>query len=685
MKILGLNITRAPQRKESPTWPAILAFLAGQATVYTPKDYAKLAEAGYQNCAPAFAAISLIARSAAGVRWFSSRKRSDGTLVELDKSRFTNLLAHPNEYDDGYRFVESIVSYKLMAGNSYIHKVHGLPSEPPRFLYTLRPDRMTVKAGDSKGLVRAYAYEANGIKVPLDSKDTLHLRDFHPLHDFYGLSRLEVAATSIDLSNWSQEWNLNSLQNDMRIPGVLQLNGVNDEQSKKIRAQIKNEHSGAMNVDKALVLENLTDSKWTPMAMTPKDADWGEAEKRNLRRICAIFNVWSGLLGDTESTTYSNYQEGRKALYQEAVLPELDGLKNALNSWLGPFFGDEVLDYDRDKIEALQEDRGIKYAYLNGAKFLTVNEKRAECGFEEIGPEGDVVLVGIGDIPLSDAVATIGPGDAVAKSFRPLKTKSLGGFWRGETERKALWQNFERRVAAKERVLVREMQSYLKAQAEGVVAKAGQGIALVDSLLNRDEAEKSYVTRFKPRYAKLFVTALVAGRRMTEGKLYDFVDDDKADEPGISDALRKKLEKLIEETAKVITDETLSEIQAVLRDATGTNLTVQEIANALKDKLIDQMSPVRARRIARTETAMLENFGNLEGFKEMEFVNRKMWVAQPTEFSRDAHLEADGQEVGIDETFKVGGEEMEYPLDRTHGATAGNIINCNCTEAPVVE
>ena len=687
MKILGLNITRAPERKESPTWPAILAFLSGRDAVYTPKNYATLAEAGYQNCAPAFSCVSLIARSAAGVKWFTSRKRSDGTLVALEKSKWMDLLAHPNEYDDGYRLVESIISYKLLAGNSYIHKVHGTKSEPPRFLYTLRPDRMTIKAGDAKGLIRAYTYEVNGIKVPLEAKDTLHLKDFHPLHDFYGLSRLEVAAPTIDISNWSQEWNLKFLQNDMRVSGILKLMGVTDEQSKKIRAQIKNDYSGAENVNKTLVLENLADSDWKPMSITPRDADWGESDKRTLRRICAVFNVWSGLFGDTESTTYSNYQEGRKALYQEAVLPELDGLRNALNSWLGPYFGDEVLDYDRDKIEALQEDRGTKYAYLNGAKFLTVNEKRAECKFEEIGPEGDVILVSMGDIALSDAVAPAGSlvDDDAAKSFRPLKHKSLGGFWRGETERKALWQNFERRISAKERVLVREMEAYLKAQAEAVVAKAATGITLADNLLNRAEAEKSYVTKFKARYMKLFTTALAAGRRMTEGKLYDFTEDDKADEPGISDALRRKLEKLIEETAKVITDETLSEIQAVLREATGTNLTVQEIANALKDKLVDQMSPVRARRIARTETGMLENFGNLEGFKENEYVNRKMWLCSFVEASRDAHIEADGQEVGIDDAFKVGPDLMDYPLDRSHGAQAGNIINCLCAIAPVVE
>jgi HK97 family phage portal protein len=698
MKIFGLNITRASERKESPTWPAVILTLGGQNAVYTPKQYDKLIEAGYQNCAPAFSAISLIARSAAGVRWFVSRKQSDGTLVELEQNPLTDLLAYPNEYMDGYRFIESIISYKLMAGNSYVHKIHGLPSRPPKFLYVYRPDRMKVTAGDGSALVAGYTYDTGTAKVPLKTEDVLHLHDFHPLNDFYGLSRLEVAASSIDISNWSQEWNLGMLQNGMRIPGVLRLNGVTKEQSERIRKQLREEHAGSANVDKALVLENLADCEWTPTAMSAKDADWGESEKRNLRRICAVFNVWSGLLGDSESTTYSNYQEGRKALYQEAVLPELDGLRSGLNRWLVPLYGDGiVLDYDRDGIEALQEDRGKKYQYLTSADFLTTNEKREACGYDAV-PDGDDVLTSFSRIPLSELTRTVylnpdtepatdddEDGDEDAAKFRPLKRKSLDGFWRGDQERKALWRNFERRVSQKERAFLREVRAWLESQGRAVVKSFVAGARTPDALLDRAASERGYKDKFSSRYLRLFATALAAGRSMTEGKLYEFDGEDKADGAGISDALRAKLEKLIEEAARVITDETLSEIQAVLREATGTNLTVQEIANALKDKLVDQMPDVRARRIARTETGMLENAGNLEGFKEQEFVNRKGWLCSFVEKSRDAHIEADGQEVGIDEDFKVGGESLEYPGDRRGGASAGNVINCLCAVYPVVE
>lgn len=688
MKILGLNITR--QRKESPTWGTVLSFLRGQQVVYTPADYGTIVKAGYQQCAPVFSVVSLIARAASRISWYVQRGRGDQAR-EVEDHELQRRLLRPNEYQSGSQFVEAVLTYKLLAGNAYIHRV-GIGNQPPQFLYTYRPDRMAVKPGDGKALVGGYTYTVNGQAVQLKAEEVLHLKDFHPLHDFYGLSRLEVAAKLVDTTNWIHEWNLKLMQNDMRPPGMLTMKGpLTDDQFARVEAMVKEKYQGASNAGKLLLLHGNADFDFKELAVNPRDMDWLGAEKYNLRAICSVFNVPSELLGDSENKTYSNVQEARRALYMETVLPEMDQLRDALNGWLAPLYGADIrLDYDRDAIEALQEDRERKYSYLDGARFLSTNEKRTACGYDELGPEGDEVLVGMGDMALSDAVASAGDLSAIDKSFRPLpaalrKGKSLGGFWRGDTERKALWRNYERRITSKERAFIRELQGFLEGQARSAVAKLKKDGAAASDLLDRGEAVDAYKAKFKGRYARLFISAVEAGRRLTEGKLYEPGDEDKADLPELTPELRKKLERLIEEAAEVITDETLAEIQSVLRSAYGTNMTVQEIANALKEKLLNQMSPVRARRIARTETGMLENCGNLDGFKENEYVNKKGWLCSFVEDSRDAHIEADGQEVGIDDEFRVGGDRLAYPLDRSGGASAGNVINCLCAMYPVVE
>lgn len=686
-------------RKDNPAYRSIFAtYGAMRGPAWRTVDYASFIKEGYVGCVPVHACISMTAKSASSVNWVLMQGDK-----ELDTHELLMRLARPNQYESGQRFFENVVINYRTAGNAYIYRNSGIDTAPPSSLYWLRSDRVTViKSGDWKNPIGGYEYSAGAkpdfIKEPL----VLHLKEPNPGDDWYGLSPIESAAHEIDTWNESVNWNMKLLQNDMRIPGIV--TGNSNMDLDKFKEMWRERYQGSENAGVPLFLDGQ-DIKWESITGTAKDSDWNEGQKRVLRSICSIFGVPSQLLGDTEASTYANYQEARKAFYLETVLPLLDFLRDELNAWLVPLYGSGLrLDYDRDKIEALQEDQGKKYGYLETSRFLTVNEKRAAVGYEDI-PEGDVVMVGMGEMTLADAVAA--PGDlsggdededaevvdnqaeedeeAVAK-FRALPhRKSLGSFWRGETERKALWRNFERRVTQKEKAFLREMRSFLAKQGESVVAKAAAGETSAEAMLNRTEAEKSYVGAFKSRYTKLFATALAAGRRMTEGKLYEFDGDDKADATGITPALRAKLEKLIEEAAKVITDETITEIQDVLRAATGTNLTTQEVANALKDKLVDQMSPVRARRIARTETGMLENFGSVEGFKENEFVNRKGWLCSFVEDSRDSHKDADGQEVGIDEEFLVGGERMAYPLDRSGGASAGNVINCLCAIYPVVE
>lgn len=82
----------------------------------------------------------------------------------------------------------------------------------------------------------------------------------------------------------------------------------------------------------------------------------------------------------------------------------------------------------------------------------------------------------------------------------------------------------------------------------------------------------------------------------------------------------------------------------------------------------------RATLIARTETTGAWNAGNLQaGLVEGQQV--KMWLALSDDRTRDTHLEAAGQCVPIDGTFRVGDADMLAP------GVAGpveEVANCRC-------
>jgi HK97 family phage portal protein len=169
--------------------------------------------------------------------------------------------------------------------------------------------------------------------------------------------------------------------------------------------------SGAENAGMTPILE--AGLKLQPWGLSPKDMDWNRLERNKRLNICSIFNVAPELIGDSENKTYSNFQEARRALYLENILPRMDWLRDELNNWLAPLFGDNLrYDYDRDSIEEIREDRSKLITDLKGLVdqgTIDRDEARAELGYAERGGPFKVPTVSTAAQPL-DAVA-VGGGE----------------------------------------------------------------------------------------------------------------------------------------------------------------------------------------------------------------------------------------------------------------------------------
>ena len=93
------------------------------------------------------------------------------------------------------------------------------------------------------------------------------------------------------------------------------------------------------------------------------------------------------LLGIPGDNTYSNYQEANRSLWRQTVLPLVNRTLAALSNWLAPAFGGAiVLKPNLDEIEALAGERDQLWKRLEGASFLTIDEKRAAAGYSALGP-----------------------------------------------------------------------------------------------------------------------------------------------------------------------------------------------------------------------------------------------------------------------------------------------------------
>jgi len=99
--------------------------------------------------------------------------------------------------------------------------------------------------------------------------------------------------------------------------------------------------------------------------------------------------------------------------------------------------------------------------------------------------------------------------------------------------------------------------------------------------------------------------------------------------------------------------------------------------------LVPSFSAARAGVIARTETHGAANYGSNEAAKQTGLPLQKEWLAGRDERTRETHAEADGNIVGMNDTFRVGDADLEYPGDPA--GPPEEIINCRCSLAYVVD
>ena len=107
--------------------------------------------------------------------------------------------------------------------------------------------------------------------------------------------------------------------------------------------------------------------------------------------------------------------------------------------------------------------------------------------------------------------------------------------------------------------------------------------------------------------------------------------------------------------------------------------TIKGMADDLQTR-IPTMNRNSAIRTARTAVTNAQNAGRQDSYVAAEKMGIEMereWVCALDARTRPEHAEADGQVVGVDEPFAVGGEKLMYPGDRS--GSGWNVYNCRCT------
>lgn len=361
--------------------------------MWMDRNYVEFANEAYIKNVIAHRSITMIAHAAANIP-IKLYQRQQKSWHPLEEHEILNLIQKPNLLQSGKEFLEAIYIYRQISGNAYILGIEG-PDKKLHELYTLRPDRVQVIAGESF-VPTGYRYiiGSQHIDYPVDNvlgrSPILHIKNFHPLSDWYGLSSIEAAAYSIDQHNKAGAWNQALLQNGARPSGAIMLKNdqpLSEEQFYRLRSTMEEAFSGPTNAGRPLLLESGLE--WKEMSLSPRDMDHIASKNNSAREIALALGVPPQLLGIPGDNTYSNLSEARIALWEQTVIPLVENTIDSLNRWLSLYFDSNLaLRHDPDCISALAGRMDAIWQRLENSSFMTINEKRKTVGLAPL-KEGD--------------------------------------------------------------------------------------------------------------------------------------------------------------------------------------------------------------------------------------------------------------------------------------------------------
>ena len=230
----------------------------------------------------------------------------------------------PNPEMTSFVFRETLMTHLLLWGNAYAQIIRNGKGEVVA-LYPLMPNKMTVDRDENGRLYYKYyrgndeAIRCKEYEVILSPYDVLHVPGLG-FDGLVGYSPIAMAKNAIGLAMATEEYGAKFFANGAAPSGVLEHPGTLKNPD-KVRESWNATFGGSHNANKVAVLEE--GMKYTPISISPEQAQFLETRKFQINEIARIFRVPPHMVGDLEKSSFSNIEQ-----------QSLEFVKYTLEPWL---------------------------------------------------------------------------------------------------------------------------------------------------------------------------------------------------------------------------------------------------------------------------------------------------------------------------------------------------------------
>ena len=297
-----------------------------------------------------YACVRILSEAVAGLPLHLYRYKEDGGKEKaIYHPLYLLLHDEPNPEMSSFVFRETLMTHLLLWGNAYAQIIRNGKGEVIA-LYPLMPDRMSVERDNKGTLYYKYtkitedAPTMDGTTVYLDASDILHVPGLG-FDGLVGYSPIAMAKNAIGLAIAAEEYGSKFYANGAAPSGVLEHPGTIKDPS-KVRDSWNAAFGGSSNSHKVAVLEEGL--KYTPISISPNEAQFLETRKFQINEIARIFRVPPHMVGDLEKSSFSNIEQ-----------QSLEFVKYTLDPW--------VIRWEQSLFRALlsEEEKSTYFFKLN--------------------------------------------------------------------------------------------------------------------------------------------------------------------------------------------------------------------------------------------------------------------------------------------------------------------------------
>ena len=415
------GIFKARDKPENRTAGSAYTFYMGGST-----SGKNVTERSAMQMTAVYSCVRILAEAVAGLPLHLYKYTAEGGKEKaIDHPLYRLLHDEPNPEMSSFVFRETLMTHLLLWGNAYAQVIRNGKNEVVA-LYPLMPNKMSVDRDENGHLYYTYyrgpdeAIKNKEFAVTLQPSDVLHIPGLG-FDGLVGYSPIAMAKNAIGMAIACEEYGAKFFANGATPGGVLEHPGaIKDPQ--RVRESWQAAFGGSANSNKVAVLEE--GMKYTPISISPEQAQFLETRKFQINEIARIFRVPPHMVGDLEKSSFSNIEQQSLEFVKYTLDPWVIRWEQSIMRAL--LSNTEKKDYFvKFNLEGLL--RGDYQSRMNGYAigrqngWMSANDIRELENLDRIPAEegGDLYLVNGNMLPLKDAGAFANTTDNDGKEENP--------------------------------------------------------------------------------------------------------------------------------------------------------------------------------------------------------------------------------------------------------------------------